>query len=63
MAGQWDKTLYYPVIGRSCQILNLTDNKKFGGEDVWNNAYLQDFRRRFLAPDFPLLFLWNGPRY
>jgi MoaA/NifB/PqqE/SkfB family radical SAM enzyme len=63
MNGKFCSVPFYNIVfdgegragGCSCQILNLTDNKKFGGEDVWNNAELQDFRRRFLDPAYPLL--------
>jgi MoaA/NifB/PqqE/SkfB family radical SAM enzyme len=63
MNGKFCSVPFYNIVfdgegragGCSCQILNLTDNKKFGGEDVWNNAGLQDFRRRFLDADYPLL--------
>jgi MoaA/NifB/PqqE/SkfB family radical SAM enzyme len=63
MNGKFCSVPFYNIVfdgegragGCSCQILNLTENMKFGEEDVWNNAYLQDFRRRFLDPDYPLL--------
>ncbi len=43
------------VGGCSCQILNLSGQKALDEEDTWNNAYFQEFRRRFLDPGFPLL--------
>ena len=63
MNGKFCSVPFYNIVfdgegragGCSCQILNLTENRKFGEEDVWNNDYMKEFRRRFLDPDFPLL--------
>jgi len=63
MNGKFCSVPFYNIVfdgegragGCSCQILNLIENNKFGGEDVWNDANMQDFRRRFLEPDYPLL--------
>ena len=43
------------VGGCSCQLLDLTGNGKFYGEDPWNNAHFQEMRRRFIDPESPLL--------
>lgn len=43
------------VGGCCCQILDLSPSGKFSDENVWNNAYFQEMRKRFIDPKFPLL--------
>jgi len=43
------------VGGCCCQLLNLSQSGKFSEENVWNNAYFQEMRKRFIDPEFPLL--------
>lgn len=41
--------------GCCCQLLDLSVSGNFSDENVWNNAYFQQMRKRFIDPEFPLL--------
>lgn len=43
------------VGGCCCQLLDLSVSGKFSDENVWNNAYFQEMRKRFIDPEYPLL--------
>jgi MoaA/NifB/PqqE/SkfB family radical SAM enzyme len=43
------------VGGCCCQLLDLSVSGKFSDIDVWNNAYFQEMRKRFIDPKYPLL--------
>ena len=43
------------VGGCCCQLLDLSVSGNFSDENVWNNAYFQQMRKRFIDPEFPLL--------
>lgn len=43
------------VGGCCCQILDLSISGTFSDENVWNNAFFQLMRKRFIDPEVPLL--------
>jgi MoaA/NifB/PqqE/SkfB family radical SAM enzyme len=43
------------VGGCCCQLLDHSVSGNFSDENVWNNAYFQEMRKRFIDPEFPLL--------
>ncbi len=43
------------VGGCGCQLLDLSVSGNFSDENVWNNAYFQEMRKRFIDPEVPLL--------